>query len=429
MVDRFHILALSYKSASVDLRSQLSLKRSEQASFLRMLNEVIGLKEAMILSTCNRLEVMFCTPIDQEYETNQIFVDVKKLLFVFRGLEMGRLESLFDEISGSDALSHLFEMSVGLKSQILGDLEIVGQVKDSYRMTCDENMASTFMHRLMHTIFSAQKRVSNETLFRSGSSSLSYTCAKWVQQLQDSNKSNSILILGAGKMGSDVARNLKLLGFQNVTISNRTEASAKVIAAELEYRVAPFSDFTRWIRNYEVVISALSSDANECPVHRGLFPPESTKTKYVIDLAVPKSVDDQLSVRVINIDQLGQLVDETLEIRKQEIPKVQQILADSTNEFNDWVRMMKYSPMLNQYKSVLQNIRNEVLNEYSNANEDQLKLIQTVTDKLINKIVKIPAKQIRQECKTAREINPDIEGKDLIQSTFNKLFNAEIPPN
>lgn len=280
-------ISISYKKASIGLREKLSLSDDESADVLIKLKEVLGIQEALVLSTCNRTEVYYTSDED-------LSDDVIKLLALEKGLIPGdmQLDVFVKFTDNNNAVLQLNRVSLGLESQILGDLQILNQVKKAYKLSDNLQMTGPFLHRLLHSIFSAHKRSVQETKFFNGPSTVSYACKCLIEELTTQIENPKILLVGLGEIGEDLVKSLHKGGFINVTLINRTRIKATQTAEDLGFTAAVFENLMEEIQNSDVVISAIRGNNDVF-----LFSPEAymklkrNSNKAFIDLSVPRTID------------------------------------------------------------------------------------------------------------------------------------------
>ena len=307
MSNNFKSLSLSYKKASIELREALSLDEKAIKSFLRKISGLFTVTDLMVLSTCNRTEIYYSS---EEILTQELI----KLLCLEKGItDFDSYIQYFEEINEeSNAVLHLFYVSMGLHSQVVGDVQISNQVKNAYQWSADEQMAGPFLHRLMHSIFFTNKRVVQETSYRDGTASTSFAAVEIVEELTQNIKNPRILIVGLGEIGIDVCKNFEDTKLDNIVLINRTFEKAQQLANELGYRAVHFTELEERVREADVVISSIRT---EKPYFTKdfLHDVEILGGKFFIDLSVPRSVEKSLeeipSVLVYNIDDLEGLLE------------------------------------------------------------------------------------------------------------------------
>ena len=395
------VLSLSHSHAPVEIRELIHLSHEMCRELIAKLNDMLGIQEAMVFSTCNRTEVYYLS----EEDLSQQLIG---LLFVVKGLQDSQayrdyFHSASDHI---EAVNYVFEVSMGLHSSVLGDLQISNQVKQAYSLSHETGMANAFIHRLMHTIFHTHKRVHQETAYRDGAASVSYAAAELAEELVSHLKSPKVLVLGLGEMGRDVALTLDKEIFSEIYVCNRTHEKAQVLAEELSIECLPFEDIPDRVDKMDVVISAVSVD--EPLFTAELMGNNSLFSQYVIDLSVPRSVAtevDALShVVVYNIDDIQTRTQQALEKRKKAIPQVRAIIAEEVEGFLSWSRELELSPTIHKIKASLERIRQEEMARFiKNATEKEAKLLDEVTKNMVHKILRMPVLQLKAACKRGEQ--------------------------
>ena len=416
MLDNFKSISLSHKTAPLAVRELIALNEGEAKQFMLRLRDFFGLTELLVVSTCNRTEVYYTFGQDLNRE-------IVQLLLIEKGLTdteayLPYFQSFDDHIA---AVHHLFEVCVGLHSQVIGDMQIPNQVKHAYQWSADLDMAGPFLHRLMHTIFFTNKRVAQETAFRDGAASMSYAAVDLIDELVGHQTQPRILVVGLGEIGTDVCKNLADRNFKNITLCNRTRAKTDALATQYGFQLADFDQLTTELQKADVVISSVQRD-------EPLFTPDllngiSLLTyKYFIDLSVPRSVDAAVEqipgVLVYNIDHIRNRADEALNRRVESIPQVEAIINQAVLEFGDWSKEMMVSPTINKLKNALEQIRREEIGRYAKSvSPDEAEKIEKITRGIMQKIIKLPVLQLKAACKRG-------EAETLID-VLNDLFNLE----
>lgn len=416
---QFKSVGISYKTAPLEVREQIALNEDEAKALMLKVQEFFGGTDILVVSTCNRTEVYYNSSEDCN-------LDIAKLLLIQKGLTNTEsyLPYFVSYTNQEEAARHLFEVATGLHSQVVGDMQIPNQVKHAYQWSVDLGMAGPFLHRLLHTIFFANKRVAQETSFRDGAASTSYVAVELIEQVTTLKANPSILVLGVGEIGTDVCRNLKEKEYSNIRIVNRTRAKAEKLATELGFEVADFDNVEEEIQKADVVISSILRD--EPFINKALLQKKSLYSfKYLIDLSVPRSVaadaEQVPGVIVYNIDNIQSRANEALGRRLASVPHVQAIISQALEEFGDWSKEMVVSPTIQKLKNALEQIRQEEMARFmKNLNEDEAAKIDKITSSMMQKIIKLPVLQLKAACKRG-------EAETLID-VLNDLFNLEQQP-
>jgi glutamyl-tRNA reductase len=416
MIENFKVVSVSYKTASIRERELLALQEDGAKQLLSTLKEALDLNELLIVSTCNRTEVYYSSDKDSSKA-------ILRFLCLQKGIaEVEQFYPLALVVNDhAAAVEHLFRVAIGLESQVVGDIQIINQVKQAYQWSADLNMAGPFLHRLLHTIFFTNKRVVQESSFRDGAASVSYATVELAQQLTAEMAAPKALIIGVGEMGADVCRNLVGTHIKDVTITNRTAQRAQDLAKECGFKFIPFEDSLNAIEDANLIVVSISRQ--EPLITKELVQSlGSLSYKFFIDLSVPRSVDPRVEevpgALVYHIDSIRNKASEALEARIACIPQVERLIAESIGEFNQWNKEMMVSPVINKLKNALEQIRQEELNRYcKQLSDEEVKKVDVITRNMMQKIIKLPVLQLKAACKRGEA--------DTLIDVLNDLFDLE----
>lgn len=414
MTQNFKALVLTYKTAPVSVREQVSLNEQAAKQLLNFIRDYTQATDVLVVSTCNRTEVYYNA--EHDFQT-EIFTG----LALVKNLSDREFESYFHTLHGKAAIQHLFEVSLGLDAQVVGDLQISGQVKNAYQWSADENMAGPFLHRLMHTIFFVNKRVVQETSFRDGAASISYAAKELAEDLTQNIRNPRVLVLGVGEIGQDVCLNLQKSNFKEVSILNRTVDKAEKLAAKTGFHFGGMDQLQDELALADVIISSVSG-------HEPLVTAEMVRKikilshKFFIDLSIPRSIDPKIDeihgALIYNLDDIQEKTNETLYRRKAAIPAVLAIIGEAMNDFEDWSREMVVSPTIQKLKNTLEQIRKEELARFlKNAKPEEAQKLEEMSRSLMQKILKYPVLQLKAACKRGEA--------ETLSEFINDLFNLE----
>ncbi|ERM84349.1 glutamyl-tRNA reductase [Rhodonellum psychrophilum GCM71 = DSM 17998] len=398
MQNKFRSISLSHKNAPVEIREIIAIDEASIHSLLIKLKEFFSVSNTLILSTCNRTEIYYSHELDLSTEIIKLIGLEKGITDIVNYLEYFRI--LNDEVK---AIRHLFNVSMGLEAQVVGDMQISNQVKRAYQASADLDMAGPFLHRLMHTVFFTNKRVVQETAFRDGAASVSYAAVELIGELTSNTYQPRILLIGVGEIGEDVAKNMVHLPDAKITITNRTFGKAKTIADEMGFDVIPFENCFEAMKDADVIVSSIMK--SEPFITKSLVKSFDIQSyKLFVDLSVPRSIDtsveDVPGAILYNVDNIRSKASETLKKRLAAIPLVEQIIEESISDFYNWKKEMSVSPTINKLKNALEQIRLEEMERFlKNADEKQYAIIDKVTKSMMQKILKVPVVQLRAACK------------------------------
>jgi len=416
MIGNFKAISISHKTAPLKIRERFTLNEQSAKMLMTSLREIIYAEEMIVLSTCNRTEVYYTS---DKNCTSEILI----LLCLQKGIaSIEEFLPYFIQIDNHDeAVNHLYNVSIGLESQVVGDIQIINQVKHAYQWSADLNLAGPFLHRLLHTIFYTNKKVVQGTPFRDGAASVSYATVELAEQLVAEKQNVKAFVIGLGEMGADVCRNLTNSSIKDITITNRTIQRAEELAKECNVKVIPFKDSWKAIAEADLIICSISKE-EPFITYEKVKKLSILSHKFFIDISVPRSVESNVEeipgVLVYHIDNIQNKATEALERRIQSIPLVKEFIAASIVEFNDWSKEMIVSPTINKLKNALEQIRQEELNRYlKQMDGEEAKKVDTITKNIMQKIMKLPVLQLKAACKRG-------EAETLID-ILNDLFDLE----
>ncbi len=417
MQNQFKALTLSYKVAPIAIRESVALNETACKNLLEKIKEFTPAKEVLVLSTCNRTEVYYSAEVD-------LSAKLIKLIAMECGfIATQGITPYFKSITEhKEAVLHLFNVSLGLESQVVGDMQIMNQVKKAYQWSADADMAGPFLHRLMHTIFYTNKRVVNETAFHDGAASVAYATVELVEEMSAIIPNPRVLMIGVGEIGANVCDNFqKSHAGGNVIIVNRTHQKALELAEKCNATAVVWENVWEEIEKADVVISSVPGDCFFIGKEQ-VAKQEILTSKVFLDLSMPRSIDSELEtlpgVLVYNIDSIKNRATEALAMRLAAIPDVQNIIAEAMEEFSSWTREMAMSPAIQQFKSKLEEIRQQEMARYlKNLGEAERAVVEAVTRNMMNKIIKMPVLELKAACMRG-------ESEALLEG-LSALFNLE----
>lgn len=341
---QYCVVGLSHKNADLTVRGSFSLNKKQIEHILAQA-KTDGLEELMVISTCNRTELMGIV------DDPKIFIDY---LCTFSGGDVSLFLDKGYVLSDRKALNHVFRVGCGLESQIIGDFEIIGQLKKSFQNSKDQQMVNGFSERLVNAVIQASKRIKTETELSSGATSVSFASVHYILQHVKEVSQKNILLFGTGKIGRNTCENLiKHTNNDQITLVNRSIESARRVAGKFNLVVKNISDLKTEINSSDIMIVA--TGAQDLTVDTSLV--TNDKPLLILDLSVPSNVDpilnDQENITLVNLDELSQLTNLTLKKRGQFIPQANEILHQVEAEFLQWVDHRKFAPTLKALKQKL----------------------------------------------------------------------------
>ncbi|MDG1968732.1 MAG: glutamyl-tRNA reductase [Flavobacteriaceae bacterium] len=340
------VVGLSYKNADLSVRGSFSLNKSK-TDLLLSRAKADGVEELMVISTCNRTELM------GKVENPEILINY---LCTFSGGDPKLFSDKGYVLTNKAALHHVFRVGCGLESQIVGDFEIIGQLKKSFQNSKKHQMVNGFSERLVNAVIQSSKRIKTETKLSSGATSVSFASVHYILNKVKEVSNKNILLFGTGKIGRNTCENLiKHTQNDHIVLVNRSEESAQKVAGKFNLVVKNIKELKSEIAHADIMIVA--TGALDVTVDNTLVP--KNKPLLILDLSVPSNVDPKLkdldNITLVNLDELSQLTNNTLEQRKQFIPQANDILRQVEADFLQWVDHRKFAPMLKALKKKLLN--------------------------------------------------------------------------
>ena len=383
-------IGVSYKKADAHTRGRYSLSKENQIKLLKEAKE-IGFEGIFILSTCNRTEITGFA--EHPYQLIQ-------LLCKYSDGNVEEFARISNVYKGNEAINQLFRIGTGLESQILGDYEIVGQLKLAFKLAKKYQTINAHLERLVNLVLQASKKVKNTTQLSSGTTSVSYAAVQYIIQNIPSYNSKNILVFGLGKMGKHTCMNLaEYTKNKAVCLINRTEEKAiSFVKEHTSIRNSSIENLTQEIANSDILIVSTGSDTPTVTKEHL----STDKEILILDLSMPENVDISVSefenVSLVNVDELSKITLETLSTRQKEVPKAEEIIEVHKEEFNDWLNNRKLVPAINALKESLEAIQKDEINfqkkKIKNFDENHAEIL---TNRFIQKITTQFVKHLKEE--------------------------------
>jgi len=407
---KLYNVGLSYKKADVKTRGSFSVTKANQ---VLLLNEAKhkGIDGVFILSTCNRTEIMGFAKHPFE---------LISLLCKYSEGSVEEFVNVSNVYKGKEAIRHLFHIATGLDSQILGDYEIVGQLKAAFKQAQKENTLNAYLERLINLVLQASKKVKNTTKLSSGTTSVSYAAVQYIMETVSHFEDKNILVYGLGEIGKNTCKNLvEYAKSKNVSLINRTASKAQEFVDEHEdVKFCTIENLTTEIKKAEVLIVSTGADIPTITLDHI----DTNKELLILDLSMPENVDLEVrnlkNVTLVNIDELSKRTNKTIAERQKEVPKAEKIIMEYKGEFIEWLDHRKFTPAVNALKASLLAIQADEINfqrkKLKDFNTDHAEVI---TSRIIQKITTQFVKHLKAE---DTSINQSID-------VITKMFQFEEP--
>lgn len=396
VTEPFYCIGVSYKKADAALRGRFSIT-SRSIPFLLEEAKGKGVRSLVLSSTCNRTELYAQAP--------NAAVLVALLCKHSKGTE-DDFNTAGITLEGTAAISHLFHVGTGLDSQILGDFEIISQLKKSFKVSKKNNMLSPFMERMFNAVIQASKRIKTETELSSGATSVSYVSVRYMLDNITDLDNKKIVLFGLGKIGRNTCENLvKHTKNTSITLINRTRERAEQLGGKFDIEVKDYAALPVEIRKADVLVVA--TGAEKPTIAKSLI--HTNKPLLILDLSMPKNVNPNVlelpNIKLLHLDELSKMSDETLMARKKHVPQAESIIAETISEFNQWLETRKFTPALVAVKKLMEDIQQQELEAHRKKNPSlDPNAALVVSERLIQKLTNRMATHLRESTNTGESV-------------------------
>ncbi len=391
-------LGLNHKTAPVDIRERITFGPDIIVGALRSLLEKPGVEEVVILSTCNRTEI-YCglTGVEQD--------DISEWLGDFHGLELETISPYLYRHEGKEAIQHLLQVACGLDSMVLGEPQILGQVKAAYQTANDAKATGKLLGRLFQHTFSVAKQVRTDTAIGCSPVSVAFAAVSLARQIFSDLSQQTAMLIGAGETIELAARHLHQHGIGRIIVANRTLERAHSLANQFDGYAISLTEISTHLSEADIIIS---STASPLPI-LGKGAVESALQKrrhqpvFMVDIAVPRDIEAEVGnlndVYLYTVDDLDEVIQENMRSRQEAALQAREIIEQHTEEFMGWLRSLDAVSIIQDYRGQAESIRDEVLERslrhLKNGKEPE-EILRYLAHTLTNKILHTPSTQIRQ---------------------------------
>jgi glutamyl-tRNA reductase len=420
------IVGLNHRSAPIEVRESVAVENSYVRAALGRLHGYPSVREGVILSTCNRVEIVAAAS-----DSESAFSDITKFLFEQKA---HRNSALLDDhlysYRGADAVRHLFRVAASLDSMVIGEPQILGQLKQYYDTAQQAGTVGAVLHRLFHRSFSVAKRVRTETGIGSGAVSVSSVAMDLVKRIFDRFDDKTVMLIGAGKMGDLMARHLLSQGVRSLMVTNRTFERAVLLAEKIQGSPIRFEDFPRYLTIADVVIGCTGAAEVliEAATVEKILRERKQKAMFFIDIGDRRNFDPQINdldnVYLYNIDDLKSVAEDNLQSRSNEAQKAEEIVRVEAETFVRWMASLEQVPTITALRQCFEDIRRKELEKSLGAtlktlSETQRAALEDMTAAMINKLLHAPISQLK------RNSGDEDEDSALYVAALKKLFDLE----
>lgn len=415
-------VGLNHKSAPVEVRERLSFPSENLGPALTALTHKYGLNEGVILSTCNRVEVTAVTD-DVDKGVRQI----KRFLSDTCSIPLEELDEHLYTHTLEGAVKHLFRVAASLDSLVMGEPQILGQVKDGFGYAVEHNTAGVVINKLYHKAFQVAKRIRTETKIGSSAVSISFTAVELARKIFGDLSGKSCMLIGAGEMGELAAKHLSNCGVRSILLANRTFEKAVEMAKGFDGTAIMFREFPHYLKSVDIVIASTGSPTFIIkPEHvTDVMPDRKNRPMFFIDISVPRNIDPLVNeidnAYVYDVDDLQQVVAANMKERAKEAEEAESIIVSEIGSFYQWVKSLDVVPTIIELRRSFEEIRRaeveRCLSALGDVSKKEKKAIEQMSSSIVNKILHNPVTHLKKEANS-------VEGDFYINAT-RRLFDLE----
>lgn len=391
------ILGLNHKTAGVDIREMFYISKDEISPLSENVFQKTDVSELVVLSTCNRTEIYYFTESDDLKKVTQ---DVIQELQLFKGVESD-YSFAFYSMKDKEAVKHLFGVASGLDSMLIGENQIVKQVKESYVFCTKLALADAVLMRLFQKAFQTSKRVRTETDIQQGATSLSYVAVDKCQKTYDDLSNKKVLLIGTGEMGKIALDHMRKKGATDFIIANRTYARAVHVAEFCNGKAVPFAEYKKYLPESDVVITA--TNAQDHIISKRDIESEvgdHSDLRMFIDLSVPRNIDENIAslpnTQLLGIDDLQVVIDKTNDVRSLSVEKSNVIIDQMQEEYFEWLNARKLKPIIKSISSKIEKIKEQELDLSIDYSPEDLEKLNEFANRLSQKYIRSFVKSIKE---------------------------------
>lgn len=419
-----HIIALSlnYKQASVEDREKVTFQDNEVVEALHALRDQKSVLEATLLSTCNRTELYVVS--DQEH-TGAYYT--RKFLADWFGVDYERIKNMTELKVQDDAVRHLFNVTAGLDSIVLGETQILGQIRDAFLRAQEEHTTGTIFNKLFKEAITVAKRGHSETDISKNAVSMSYAAVELAKRIFQNVKESKVLVIGAGEMAEESLLNLTSNGIEDLVVINRSIEKAEKLSHKFNGRADSLANLEKELKSADIVISSTSS--TDFVIDKEMMDrvneTRNGSPLILIDIAMPRDIDPAIescdNVYMYNVDDLQGLVDSNLETREQEAEKIKAMIDGSTAEFEDWLQVQGVVPVIQAMRKKALQIHSGTFESLERKLPEMSERERTVVSKHMKSIIN---QMLRDPIIFTKEIAGDKNRDDKLED-IQAMFHIE----
>lgn len=416
------VIGLNYRTAPVEIRERFAIAPERLPDAVREMKAWKSVLECVIVATCNRTELY--AVVDRDNWCHKHVRDFMESWFEVPREEFAPYLYVHED---DEAKRHLFRVVSGLDSMVIGETQILGQVRDAFFLAQSERTTGTIFNMLFKQAITMAKRAHTDTGIGENAVSVSYAAVELGKRIFGSFRNKNVLIVGAGKMSELTAKHLRANGAGDIQVTNRTFARAAELADRFGGQAYPFEELTQLIRGADVVITSTGSaqtiltKAQVEEAMRG----RASRPLFLIDIAVPRDLDPDIhevsNVYLYDIDDLEGIVEANMELRRQHSMQIEAMIADELRTFDQWYRSLGVGPVIRALQEKASDIHRDTMesmrNKLPDLTERELKIIHKLTKSMLNQMMHDPIQRVK-------EMAPERNGDEALEYV-SKLFALE----
>ena len=418
------IIGLNHKTADVGTREQLAFNGQKLEDGVFGLKKIPEVKEVAVLSTCNRVEIYTCVG-----NTSAAAENIKNFLSQFHGINRTDFEKALYVHSGADAVRHILRVASSLDSMVVGEPQILGQIKDTFDFALSKKTTGVLLNKLMKKAISTAKRVRTETKIAENAVSISFAAVELAKKIFTDLAGKAFMLLGAGEMAELAARHLLNNEVKDVMVVNRTYETGCKLAKEFNGKAVRFEEFLHELVHADIIIC--STGAPNYVLHKEQMQKVMKERKYrpvfIIDISVPRNIDPEINklenVYLYDVDDLQEVVDTNIHGRKIEAEKAETIVAEEVDKFIKWLSALDSVPTIIALRQKAEEIRKDELEKltgkFPDMSEAHLKAVEYMASAIVNKLIHPPTVALKE----------DSEDRDELIAMIEKLYDINGDDN
>ena len=415
------LLGINHETAPVEVRECIAFSADESKTALQTLVRKPFIKEALLFSTCNRVEVLLVTD-----NAAQAIEETKGFIAEFNRIPLEQFEDALYIHQGDEAVRHVFRVASSLDSMVVGEPQILGQVKEAYRTATEEKTSGVILNRLLHRTFFVAKRIRTETGIGDRAVSISYAAVELCRKIFGALQDKKVLLIGAGEMAELAVEHLLRNKVANVWVANRTFEKGVELARKFNGSAIRFEEIPESLKTVDIIISSTGAPAYVIRQDqvKGVNRKRRNRPLFFMDIAVPRDIDPEINrlanSYVYDIDDLKGIIDENIDDRRKEAIKGERIVDEAVIHFREWHESLEVVPTIIALRDKMESIAAAELKktlQSSKISEPEAEAVRKMADSLINKILHDPTLFLKQ--------NGMREDKSFYIDTIRKLFKLD----